>query len=227
MEVSKSHTEIWEENYQKVLEFAEVYGRLPLPWRGEGSAEYRRLNGWLYRQYKRATISNTQLLKLKELEQYGFSQQNDMTGKQETAWSQKLEQLKEFKRQYGHLRVPKYRFASLHNWVRSQRRAAKRGKLSPERKARLLDMGFIFKAGKGRSRRFLEGQEKRWDEMYTKLCAFKAQKGHCNVPSYSEIHPTLSAWVARQRLEKEWLGESRRQRLDKIGFVWSLKTKTA
>jgi superfamily II DNA or RNA helicase len=62
-----------------------------------------------------------------------------------------------------------------------------------------------------------------WDEGYGRLTLYKAREGHCRVPQgYIENGYRLGQWVSiqRQRQNKGALSEERRERLDKIGFVW-------
>lgn len=107
-----------------------------------------------------------------------------------------------------------------------------------------------------------------WEEMYSRLVAFKEQHGHCLVPRKYELDPMLATWVEAQRalwnrdlnkvpgeksaiptnltdsmeetkapvsttpvafnnmdpISKAILVE-RKQRLDQLGFVWSLRSK--
>src|SRR5262249_41798648 len=60
-----------------------------------------------------------------------------------------------------------------------------------------------------------------WDEWYGCLPLCKSREGHCDVPhAHKENGFNLGYWVNKQRREKEDLSEERRQRLDKLGFVW-------
>jgi superfamily II DNA or RNA helicase len=66
-----------------------------------------------------------------------------------------------------------------------------------------------------------------WDERFGELAAYKAQHGHCNAPQHWSEHPTLGQWVSRQRRWKDRLLASRRERLDSIGFVWKLFSRSS
>jgi superfamily II DNA or RNA helicase len=63
-----------------------------------------------------------------------------------------------------------------------------------------------------------------WDEWYGRLVLYKERNGHCRVPRrHIENGSRLGQWVGvqrRQRQHKYGLPEERRQRLDKLGFVW-------
>jgi len=119
--------------------------------------------------------------------------------------------LEEFKEAEGHCRVPAtYEIAgfNLGNWVGTQRRA--KDSMSPERKQRLDDIGFIWDP-------FAEA----WEEGFNKLLQFKEQEGHCKVPVTYEIAGfKLGQWVRVQRNAKDSMSPERKQRLDDIGFIW-------
>jgi predicted helicase len=62
-----------------------------------------------------------------------------------------------------------------------------------------------------------------WDQWYGRLTLYKDREGHCRVPQgYTENGYRLGQWVysQRQHQNKGTLSEERRQRLDKLGFVW-------
>ena len=60
-----------------------------------------------------------------------------------------------------------------------------------------------------------------WDEWYGRLKIYKEREGHCRVPQlYQENGFRLGQWVGVQRLAKARMSAERRERLDKIGFVW-------
>jgi hypothetical protein len=63
--------------------------------------------------------------------------------------------------------------------------------------------------------------EVKWEEGFTALKAFKARKGHCNVPDrHAGRRLKLGMWVGNQRANQDNISPERRKRLDKIGFVW-------
>lgn len=79
-------------------------------------------------------------------------------------WEDKYEELKQFRQEHGHCRVPRrnhnYRYAAqLERWIRSQREMMKkmnRGEkstLTPERIAKLDALGFIWDASNGKKKK--------------------------------------------------------------------------
>ena len=67
----------------------------------------------------------------------------------------------------------------------------------------------------------------RWDQRFADLLAFKAAHGHCNVPSTYKEDPSLAAWVFNCRRQRKLgsLAANRIERLDAIGFSWSVRTR--
>jgi len=86
--------------------------------------------------------------------------------------------------------------------------------------------------------------EAQWEEMYQRLLQYKEQFGDCLVPRKFEGDPKLATWVETQRVlwnkeaksaasgtaetedaKLKRLTPLRKQRLDALGFVWSLRNK--
>lgn len=67
----------------------------------------------------------------------------------------------------------------------------------------------------------------RWEQRIADLLEFKAAHGHCNVPSNYCHDRSLAIWVfnCRRQRKQGTLDAQRIQRLDEIGFVWSLRTR--
>lgn len=107
-------------------------------------------------------------------------------------WSEKFEDLCEFRRQYGHCHVPHTytENAPLAQWVKRQRyqyklkTEGKRSTLSDERVRLLNNIGFIWNS-----------HDVVWEERCNELLAFKRINGHCIVPSNYEQNPQLAVWV--------------------------------
>jgi len=61
-----------------------------------------------------------------------------------------------------------------------------------------------------------------WDEMYGKLCAFKKEHGHCNVPNRFSKDASLGAWIHTQRMayKNSKLSQKKIMLLNKIGHSW-------
>ena len=127
-------------------------------------------------------------------------------------WEKGFAALLEFKAREDHCRVPQGYVEGgfkLATWVYNQRN----GRLSPERKTRLTEMGFSWSP-----------RDADWEDGFAALLKYKAEKGDCRVPQgYNEDGYRLGAWVSRQRHSAEKMPGARKQRLDEAGFVWDTK----
>ena len=124
-------------------------------------------------------------------------------------------QLGDFQMEHGHCSVP-FRYKEnrkLGKWVHDQRLAQAEGKLAPERKRRLDDLGFVWS----------KSTDEMWEVMYRQLGDFQMEHGHCSVPLRYKENPKLGNWVNTQRTAKckGKLAPERERRLDDLGFVWS------
>jgi superfamily II DNA or RNA helicase len=119
--------------------------------------------------------------------------------------------LEQFKEAEGHCRVPqKYQLDEfgLGTWVANQR--LKQESLSPERKQKLDEIGFVWDAIAAA-----------WEEGFSKLLQFKEAEGHCNVHnSVRRDKFSLGSWVRVQRRNVDILPLDQKRQLDEIGFVW-------
>ncbi|KAG7338274.1 helicase domain protein [Nitzschia inconspicua] len=71
--------------------------------------------------------------------------------------------------------------------------------------------------------------EKAWDRMYERLVKFQKKHGHTMVPNSfddGEGQPRLGTWVIKQRYRRRRndppYSSKRAEKLDSIGFVWTL-----
>jgi hypothetical protein len=98
----------------------------------------------------------------------------------------------------------------LGRWVCIQRYF--KDKLLPERKRRLGAIGFVW-----------DWRDYLWEQNFSALLKFKRREGHCCVPThYRNGNLKLGWWVATQRRNKKEMSAQRRERLNKLGFVWSV-----
>jgi uncharacterized protein (UPF0303 family) len=66
-------------------------------------------------------------------------------------------------------------------------------------------------------------RELAWEKGYAVLKEFKVREKHCRVPrGHQEGAFNLGTWVVNQRNRRDTLSVQRRQRLDAIGFDWTL-----
>jgi hypothetical protein len=139
-----------------------------------------------------------------------FAEIVDRTG---VSWDDMFGRLLLFRDKHQHCRVPHhYADKSLAKWVSHQRSFARNGTLSSSRKQRLDNIGFEWAP-----------YEMDWEEGFRHLKSYQERCGHCRVPlDHKEDGFQLGAWTHSQRQTKKSMSNSRRQRLDQLGFVWGL-----
>ena len=132
-------------------------------------------------------------------------------------WEARFQELKDFKEEHGHCDVPERRPGGLGRWLRTQRKARKKGIkcLDAARIQQLDEVGFKWGI-----------HEDKWDSRLRELTDFKEKNGHCDVPTN---HPGgLGRWVEYQRGARNRAGwrrmdPSRIQMLEDAGITWQVK----
>ena len=160
------------------------------------------------RQQKKNGILSSD--KIQKLEAIGFS-----WNRIEGYWYQMYQALQEYKQIHGDCNVPaKYTDnPKLGRWVGTQRHLKKKDRLSHDKIQKLEAMGFSW-----------DPDEDSWNQMYQELQEYKRVHDHCNVPAKYNDNPQLGAWVDGQRQQKRQgkLSSKRIQKLEAIGFQWTL-----
>lgn len=144
-------------------------------------------------------------------------------------WSEKFEELCEYKDKMGHCLVP-HTFRenlALARWVKRQRYQyklmleAKSSTMTADRVKALDDIGFVW-----------DSQGAAWGERLGELQQFRQTYVHCNVPSNFNDNPRLATWIKCQRRQYKLYMEGkpsnmtpqRIQHLENLGFEWELRT---
>ena len=151
-----------------------------------------------------------------------------------STWSERFEQLLEFKLQLGHCLVPPGYAANpmLAKWVSTQRSRYRKNteekpnSMTAERIQALDGIGFDWGTSKTKV-------APTWSERFAQLLGCKVQFGHCLVPQKNAATPKLGQWVATQRSncrkyqegKPSCITEDRIRTLDGIGFDWG-RSKT-
>jgi len=126
-------------------------------------------------------------------------------------WHFHLQELKAFKRRFGHAHVPpRWRpNPGLAKWAATLRSFP--GRLSDDQLRVLLSLGFDF-----------IHRDRFWLERYIELTDFHAKYGHCRVPeSYERSHRLLN-WTKNVRARRNSQAPWRIKRLDALGFSWDI-----
>ncbi|KAG7346386.1 helicase domain protein [Nitzschia inconspicua] len=164
---------------------------------------------------------------IKTLESVRFA----FTTRGEEHWQKNYEKLQEYKKEHGHVLVPRQcEIPGLGDWVTSQRQQyheyvqGKPTPLTKQRKELLDEIGFQWRI---RNR-------PEWTMKYEELIKYKEKHGDTRVPQHYSDNRALGKWVAKQReqyklLKKgkhSFLTPDRLEKLNSIGFVWSVRGET-
>jgi len=108
----------------------------------------------------------------------------------DVAWETKFSELRRYWAQFGDCNVPdEWREnPRLGKWVQNQRAQHKAGKLSPTRRVRLDELGFVWDIKDAAGETRFSELERYWNRF-----------GNTNVPSVWDESPQLSKWVRNQR----------------------------
>jgi superfamily II DNA or RNA helicase len=173
--------------------------------------ENPQLGAWVANQrqlLKRGTLEPEAKRRLDEI---GFDWGTDS---RRTDGATRFEQLKAYQARFGDCSVPNKwpENPQLYTWVCNQRRILKSGKLEPEAKRRLDEIGFDWRIHRKLG----------WAAHFEELKAYQARFGDCRVPNPWPENPSLAQWANKQRrfLRNGTLSPEKQRRLDEIGFDW-------
>lgn len=192
----------WDEWFGRLVEYVSQEGHCRVPKDYQAKVGYR-LGQWLVRQRSaRADLPANRRERLEAVNGWVWDVR-------EAEWDTRFNGLKAYKSEHGNVDVPIKLESGLGMWVSVQRRSEKNGKLSPEKKARLNEVGFIWDT--------LDAQ---WVDRLTELVTYKEKHGDFHVP---QNHPSgLGSWISQQKLyaSKGKLPEERKAMLEQVGFSW-------
>jgi hypothetical protein len=135
----------WNERFAQLEKFKHQHGHCRVL---RDDKENKHLAIWINMQrrlYSKGSLLSERVAKLENL---GFAWDTF-----EAAWQQNFDDLKAFKIEHGHCRVPQDYAPNnqLGTWVGTQRQFRATGKLSPERIAKLQALGFEWKISRLKS----------------------------------------------------------------------------
>jgi len=157
--------------------------------------------------------------------------------KWDARWTERLEELKQFKKIFGHCNVvPSHtEWKALGKWVYSQRHRRKEGVLTDEQISLLDELEFQWNLRPRKEKVWHENyfefqcQEPpkssvglTWEDRFKELEEFKKENGHCNVSRYKKPWEKLGRWVYDQKRKKQkgTLAEYRLKKLESLGIRW-------
>jgi len=233
---------ILEDSWNKYYELAEAYfkhhGNLNIP------GDFKTINGYEYDENgfnlgnwigtQRMFYSKGKMLKERKekLKEIGM-----IWNISEDSWNKYYELAEAYYKHKGKLKMPNnfktlngYEYAknglNLDYWMRHQRELYKKGKLLKVQIDKLEIIGMIW-----------DPLEDSWNECYELAKTYYKHKGNLKIPfvfktlngyEYAENGINLGTWISGQRkaYSKNILLKERKDKLEKIGMIWDIKTNT-
>lgn len=201
---SESLDSRWETRFMELIEYKAKYGSINVCFDSPTG-----LGQWISNQKMFCKTGKMPEDRKLRLESIGVSLSSEIVKK---SWDDKLQQLINYKSEYGNVDVPQNHHTGLGKWISKQIVSHNAGQLSSERFAILSDIGVIFNK-----------RDERWNNRFIELLKYKAEHGTTDVP---KSYPGgLGAWVYTQKATGKTgnISGERRTRLDEIGFGWDSK----
>lgn len=217
--------ELFNRNFNAIQQCIDESGKLNLP---RDNNESTRLATWAHRQLQKTTVPADQRDQIETLRR--LFDNRPRREHYHKIWHQFLEELTCYKEEFHTFVISKKdgKHKKLSNWVARQRKLARNGQLSAEKRQALEAIGYDLPDiddSSTEKKQFTKEQEAKWEALYEKLTEYKAQHGHCKVAYYDTKNLELARWVSLQRVtrNKGRMSENRELRLNELGFVWQGK----
>ena len=207
----------WEGRYQELIEFKNTYGHCRVPTQDDS---FIKLSSWVQHQRaEKKKKDNEKKSRLSDEREKLLNEIGFVWNIQSETWNKRLNELKQFKAEHGHVRVHTKQ-GKLGSWVMIQRlqyglrQKDEKSTLCDERMKALDEVGFEW-----------DIHEISWEEKYNELRSYKQREND----HLDEISPHLKSWIAAQRAEKRYkkqglqshLTDERELKLNHIGFDWN------
>jgi hypothetical protein len=203
----------WDEGFQKYLDYLKIYGSSRFP--DVTVFEGFKVGTWISNQkskYRQGKLSAEKILRLENSDPFWT------WSKMESLWYEYYEELKQFVKINGHANAP-YKVngkkSNLGEWVAGQRKFYGKGRMDPERKILLDDLGFRWEP------------TDQWEQGFTDLLQFYVREGHARVHwKHIENERILGKWVSHQRAKYK-NGELSTEQISRLealnGWDWAPK----
>lgn len=196
-----------DEYIDQLLDYRKIYGHIDVP---QQDKKYRQLGRWVNDQRtkkKNGVLSKEYEDRLNEID--------FVWDALEERWNQRLSELREFHKKYGHFNVPPQisEYPKLYSWSKKLRRK----RPAPDRFAKLISIGYDWDI---EARKAKIEDAVGWDEKLLALKGYYDANGHFNV-DYKE-NKSLYNWLHKLKSRKP--SEERLAKLRSIGFHWEPKT---
>lgn len=232
----------WMAKFKQLREYHEKFKTFLIP---KSNDEYKHLIPWIQyqkKQYRNIVLDESKSSRLKSI---GFSFETDYRGKSihqilnpeqrkergltkaDITWNEKFELLKDFFNEYKTFQIPgnKKELLPLRSWLQYQKQLFRNGKLTPERKEKLLSIGYSFDLDfRGRKVGSSNQKQKSWEEHFEQLKAYYSKYNTFLIPNSLPQYEYLKKWLQEQkrlfklnRLEKRKI-----DLLSEIGYSFSI-----
>mmetsp|Transcript_25554 Transcript_25554/g.55861 ORF Transcript_25554/g.55861 Transcript_25554/m.55861 type:complete len:545 (+) Transcript_25554:278-1912(+) len=208
----------WEEMYDELVDYHSEHGDCRV------NTHDTKLGRWVSTQRARYNQGELASDRVELLEALGFDwvlQERDGPIRD---WMGMLKELRQYKERHGDCLVPTLT-TKLGRWVTTQRArrdgaTGSAAQLTPDQVELLDDLGFVWRL-KGDSY-----SQVSWDDMFQALVEYQQAHGNCRVPNM-EPHARLWRWIGtqRQKYKSEQLSSEQIQKMEDLGFVWSVFEK--
>jgi Helicase associated domain len=215
----KAQELLWQENYEKLVEFTRTYGHTLVPnLFVNGKPEC--LGRWV-RAQRTSYLQNTLPAYRKELlEELGFiwmvlarGHSSGSRSMCHLSWKEMYARLLSYRQDHGDCRVPSdySQDEQLAHWVEELRSGLKTGSIHPARIERLDAIGFLTTK---------ENYATHWNEQFENLVSYQNQHNSTVVTHTSAGR--LLRWTIAQRYlyRRRLLWKEQEERLQSIGFDW-------
>ena len=214
---------VWDERFQKLLEFKKLYGHCNVLIGEDGLDGLATWVSALRTQNRKGALSEERVERLNAI---GFVWDYQQQKSDET-WMKWYRELEKYTHENGNANVPTrgHQNTKLASWVwiqriRRERDYGKAKQLTSEQVALLDKLGFHWDARDGK-----------WMAQIEKLKEFKSKFGHCNVEFERDSYAGLLSWLNNQRSDKRegLLQAEREAMLNELGVpleggaIWNAK----
>jgi hypothetical protein len=220
--VNPSMQQVWSENFQKIKTFYEEKGHLTLP---RTDPECSRLSNWL--TYQRHVATSLRKDQLELLESVDYKTVPIHRDRDDIKWEVKYNQLKQIYEETDGDKM-KFKERAMVAWISKQKQLLTLGKLDPSRQERLTKLGIDLSYACRRKFKSKKREEK-WQSQFDNLKDYHRIKGDCNVPKCWKGGHSLGIWICAQQRQYAMtktgeadLNPDRIQKLEQLGFVWSV-----
>ena len=203
------YDEQWQQMLRRLATYKSDYGHVHVP-QDYVTDDGIKLGLWVTNQRTAKLRVRHSEEQVKQLEELGF-----VWNVYDEQWQQMLRRLATYKSDHGHVHVPQGYVTDdgikLGLWVKNQRAAKLRGKLSEEQVKQLEEPGFVWNV--------YDEQRK---QMLRRLVTYKSVHGHVHVPRdyVTDDGSKLGHWVNDQRMAKHRgkLSEEQVKQLEELGL---------